>query len=85
MTEQLTPREFQIMRMAADGLEYKQIAHIFGTSFSTVKNQAWEALGKLGAHNKCHAVNILFGGKNVMDYCVYADNCNRHTSHLLSS
>lgn len=57
----LTPREMEIMRLVADGLENKHIATKLGIVEQTVKNHLKVAYLRLRARNRAHAVYILFG------------------------
>lgn len=43
----LTPRELEVARLAAKGLQNKEIARELGISFGRVRNLVHDALGKL--------------------------------------
>lgn len=55
-TEELTPREIEVLQLVAEGLPNKQIATRLGISEHTVKFHVDAILGKLGAHNRTEAV-----------------------------
>lgn len=55
-TEELTPREIEVLQLVAEGLPNKQIAVHLGISEHTVKFHVDAILGKLGAHNRTEAV-----------------------------
>jgi DNA-binding NarL/FixJ family response regulator len=52
----LTPREREILRLMAQGLQTGEIAVRLGLSLSTVRNHIQNVLVKLGAHSKLEAV-----------------------------
>ena len=56
----LTTRQLEVLRLAADGLLKKQIAHQLELSLETVKTHQKLLRVKLGAHNLTHAVAIAF-------------------------
>lgn len=47
----LTPREFQIATLRANGLKLKEIAIKLNISYSTVSNHLYFVYDKLGVHN----------------------------------
>jgi DNA-binding NarL/FixJ family response regulator len=53
--EHLTPREFEILRLLAEGLSNKEIAAQLNLSEKTVKNRISEILSKLGVCNRTQA------------------------------
>lgn len=55
-TEELTPREIEVLQLLAEGLPNKQIALHLGISEHTVKFHVDAILGKLGAHSRTEAV-----------------------------
>ncbi len=55
-TEELTPREMEVLQLVAEGLPNKQIATRLGISDHTVKFHVDAILGKLGAHSRTEAV-----------------------------
>ena len=55
-TEELTPRESEVLQLLAEGLPNKQIALRLGISEHTVKFHVDAILGKLGAHSRTEAV-----------------------------
>ena len=56
--EALTPREFEVLRMLADGLGNKEIANRLGISEHTSKFHVAQILAKLGAGSRTEAVAI---------------------------
>jgi DNA-binding NarL/FixJ family response regulator len=56
--ETLTERELDVLRAVAEGLENKQIAVRLSVSPETVKEHVSNAMGKLRANNRTHAVSI---------------------------
>lgn len=55
---QLTEREREIMTLVASGLQSGDIAERLFLSPETIKSHVHNALGKLGAHTRAHAVAI---------------------------
>ena len=47
----LTPREYQIATLRAEGLRLKEIALKLNVSYSTVNNHLYFVYDKLGVHN----------------------------------
>ena len=58
LVEPLTPRELQVLRLLADGLANKHIAHDLGISEHTAKFHVGRILGKLDAATRAEAVAI---------------------------
>ncbi|QWT21296.1 response regulator transcription factor [Bacillus sp. NP157] len=56
--EPLTDRELSVLRGVAAGLENKQIALHLGIAADTVKEHLSNAMGKLRATNRAHALSI---------------------------
>ncbi len=54
----LTDREREVMTLVASGLQSGEIAERLFLSPETVKSHVHNALGKLGAHTRAHAVAI---------------------------
>jgi LuxR family transcriptional regulator len=52
----LTPRERECIRLCADGLSDKQVAHVLERSISTVVMHLQSAMRKLGARNRAQAI-----------------------------
>ncbi len=52
----LTPRESEVLRLLATGLETAKIAEVMGISVTTVRNHIDRVLTKLGVHSKLEAV-----------------------------
>jgi len=57
-TDQLSPREMQVMRWIAEGATNSQIAQTLHVSEQTVKSHVKSILAKLGAHDRTHAVAL---------------------------
>ena len=55
---QLTAREREVMTLVASGLQSGDIAERLTVAPETVKSHVHNALGKLGAHTRAHAVAI---------------------------
>lgn len=56
-SEELTPKEYEVLNLAASGLEIKEIASVRGVSWRTICNQLQSAYSKLNAHNRITAIN----------------------------
>lgn len=56
----LSPREDEVMRLAAKGMAGKQIARVLGISLKTVEQHKTRAYRRLGATNQAAAVAMLF-------------------------
>lgn len=56
--EELTPREVEVLRLAANGLRDKQIAETLTVSPATVKNHMKSIRAKLGAANRTEAAKV---------------------------
>lgn len=54
--ESLTPREFEVLRLVADGLHNREIAVRLGVTEHTVKFHLGAIFGKLGAATRTEAV-----------------------------
>jgi PAS domain S-box-containing protein len=52
----LTPRESEVLRLLATGLDNAKIADVMGISATTVRNHIDHVLTKLGVHSKLEAV-----------------------------
>lgn len=52
----LTPRERECIRLCAEGLSDKRVAHALGRSISTVVMHLQSAMRKLGARNRAQAI-----------------------------
>lgn len=54
--ESLTPREFEVLRLVAEGLHNREIAAALGVTEHTVKFHLGAIFGKLGASTRTEAV-----------------------------
>ncbi len=52
----LTQREWQVLRLLADGLTTRRVAECLGIAYSTARNHAQHILEKLGAPNRVAAL-----------------------------
>lgn len=60
--QQLTPREREILRLLADGLSSDEVAVAIHVSSETVRTHLRNAMTKLGAKNRTHAVVLAIKG-----------------------
>lgn len=65
--EVLTPRQREILDLAADGLLNKQIAYKLDITVATVKAHVSEAIRRLRAANRTHAVAICLRADHQAD------------------
>ena len=56
----LTPREMEVLRHVASGLQNKEIAEKLGLSLATVRNHVHNSLEKLDVHSKLEMVALAF-------------------------
>ncbi len=63
----LTPRELDVLRLAAEGLSNARIGESLDVSVNTVRNHMQSAIGKLGAHSKLEAVSVAVR-EGIIDY-----------------
>lgn len=56
LRERLTPRETEILRLVAQGIENRTVAERLGISVYTVRAHVQSLIGKLGAHSRLEAV-----------------------------
>ena len=56
----LTPREWELLDLQAQGLAYKEIAAKLGLAEQTVKNHLSHVRDKLGARNAIEAINKAY-------------------------
>lgn len=54
----LTPGQYRVLRLIAEGYSYAETAEQLGVSFETVKRQLTIVRRKLKARNTCHAVAL---------------------------
>ncbi len=54
--EDLTPREYEVLKALVEGLDYKQIAQRYFISLDTVRNHIRHIYEKLHVHSKTEAV-----------------------------
>lgn len=57
-TLSLSARESEVLRLVADGYDTSDIAEMLAYSESTIKSVLTRIMGRLGAHNRCHAVAV---------------------------
>ncbi|PVX28791.1 DNA-binding response regulator [Sphingomonas pokkalii] len=58
INDALSPRECQVLKLAASGNANRQIAHLLGVTEETVKTHMRSILSKLDAKDRTHAVTI---------------------------
>lgn len=63
--ELLSARELQLVCLASKGNTDKEIANIVGLSIYTVRSYWVRICHKLGAHNRTHAVSIVFANESL--------------------
>ena len=63
----LSGRELQLACLASKGHTDKEIAGMVGLSIYTIRSYWVRICHKLGAHNRTHAVSILFGSDLVFE------------------
>jgi DNA-binding CsgD family transcriptional regulator len=74
ITRSLSPREIEILKLAAQGTSNKGIASILGISEQTVKNHISSILRKLKAENRTHAVVLALEQKLVEPKMISQNN-----------
>jgi DNA-binding NarL/FixJ family response regulator len=56
LTEHLTDREIEVVRLMSGGYSNREIAHALGTAEGTIKNHVSSILGKFGVRDRTRAV-----------------------------
>ncbi len=56
LPDPLTPRETEVLRLMAAGLNNREVAAAFGTGEATVKSQVSRIMSKLGVRDRVRAV-----------------------------
>lgn len=56
LTESLTPRETEILRLLASGLSSEAVAELLNLSHKTIRNHHYTIKAKIGANNDAHLV-----------------------------
>jgi DNA-binding NarL/FixJ family response regulator len=56
----LTPRELEVLRLVAKGLENSEVARVIGCAPGTIKIHLQHVFGKLGAGDRTEAVTIAY-------------------------
>ncbi len=78
---ELSPAEYDILRLIARGLTDKEIAEVRVTAFETVKSQARDASRRLLARNRAHAA-ALFALLEAADLVVIRDRRGGRQHHV---
>ena len=60
LIRRLSPRQMQVLRLAADGLDYRHIAQALGCGDETARKHRKAIMKRLLADNMAHAVAIAF-------------------------
>lgn len=63
--ERLSPREYEVLELLAQGLATKEIADRFAVTYSTVRTHIERLYNKLHVHSRSHAVAKYFGDYRV--------------------
>ena len=58
LVEPITDREMEVLRLLADGLSNREIAHTLFITVNTVKNHLRNIYGKLGVNSRTQAVRV---------------------------
>jgi DNA-binding NarL/FixJ family response regulator len=80
----LSPREMEILKLAAQGTSNKGIASILGLSEQTIKNHISSILRKLNVENRTHAV-VLALEQNLVEPQMSSQNDHSDNFRLVSS
>lgn len=54
-----TPAEMEVFKYIAEGKRDAEIAQILGVSENTVRSRVYDAVLRIGAETRCHALVIL--------------------------
>lgn len=76
MTQELTIREKQVLKLLADGLTNKSISHVLSITVSTVENHIHKIYGKLNISNRSQATAYAYQTGLVLSKNIN-DNDNR--------
>lgn len=57
-SDELSPREIEVIELVLEGYTNKQIAQRLGVGFETVKTHISHICSKLGARNRAHAASL---------------------------
>ena len=60
-TENLSPREVEVLELLVKGYAYKEVAYDLGISYSTVQRHIESIYRKLHVHSRTHAVSKYLG------------------------
>lgn len=60
-TENLSPREVEVLELLVKGYAYKEVAYELGISYSTVQRHIESIYRKLHVHSRTHAVSKYLG------------------------
>ena len=84
ITRSLSPREMEILKLAAQGTSNKGIASILGLSEQTIKNHISSVLRKLNVENRTHAV-VLALEQNLIEPKMSSQNNHDDNFCLVAS
>ena len=55
----LTPKEREVFKLLAEGKKDRDIAQLLGVSEHTIRGRVYDAVNRIGAESRCHALAIL--------------------------